>query len=246
MQVGYGGNGGGTGTGQGWLSSHLLLSQQAVPGQGVPHVLRGHGQARPLLPDLLPAKAPAGNMSGDSSAGTVSGTPPALAASSWTYWVPSCPGLHAGPAAQHFGFDVSFLRLVHKEENYSFLLPLWLPCHLSATARLALGLGAGWGMLTRVCSSPPGGKPSPQSVPTAARVSHCLHYPTVGRVHSSWPTPLVSYHAVRNHLGKRLLRCKGGWLSSLSTPTDPVLPQVPRVPTWVLGTPIPTQEPAHG
>ncbi|XP_041329295.1 RUN and FYVE domain-containing protein 4 [Pyrgilauda ruficollis] len=76
----------GTGTGQGRLSSHLLLSQQAVPGQGVPHVLRGYGQARPLLPDLLPAKAPAGHMSGDSSPATMSGTPPALAASSWTYW----------------------------------------------------------------------------------------------------------------------------------------------------------------
>lgn len=84
--------GGGAGTAQGWLSSHLLLSQQAVPGKGVPHVLHGHGQARPLLPDLLPAKAPAGYMRWDSTTGTVSGTPPALAASSWTYWGPRCPG----------------------------------------------------------------------------------------------------------------------------------------------------------
>lgn len=79
-----GGMRGGTGTAQGWLSSHLLLSQQLVPGQGVSRVLCGRGQARPLLPDLLPAKATAGYMSGDSSPGTVSGTPPALAASSWT------------------------------------------------------------------------------------------------------------------------------------------------------------------
>lgn len=85
------GHGGGPGTVRGWLSSHLLLSRQAVPGQGVPHVLRGHGQARPLLPDLLPAKAPAGSMSGDSSPGTVSGTPPALPASSWVHWVSTCP-----------------------------------------------------------------------------------------------------------------------------------------------------------
>lgn len=93
-------------------------------------------------------------------------------------------------------------------------------------------------MLALGYSSLPGGKPSPKKgVPAAARMSHCLHHPTAGRVDSSWPTALASYHAARNHLGKRFLRCKGDGLSLLSTPTDPALPQVPRVPTWVLGDP---------
>lgn len=88
------------GVAPGWHSSHCLLSWQAVPGQGVPRVLRGHGQAGALLSPLLPAKALTGYISQDHSPCTVPGTPPALAASSPTYrgrrcWGPSgrscCP-----------------------------------------------------------------------------------------------------------------------------------------------------------
>lgn len=45
-----------------------------------------------------------------------------------------------------------------------------------------------------------------KGVLAASSVSHCLHHPTMGRVDSSWPTALASYHAARNHLGKRFLR----------------------------------------
>lgn len=80
-----GGLRGALGVAPGRHGSHRPLSRQAVPGQGVPRVLRGHGQAGPLLPALLPAKAPTGYVSGDRSPHAVPGTPPALAASSWTY-----------------------------------------------------------------------------------------------------------------------------------------------------------------
>lgn len=96
-----GGTGSGdTGVAPGWHCSHHPLSCQGVPGQGVPRVLRGRGQAGTLLPALLPAKAPAGYVSRDRSPRTVSGTPLGLT---------SDPGIHvlqAGPAAQHFGFEM--------------------------------------------------------------------------------------------------------------------------------------------
>lgn len=79
-----------------WHSSHRPLSQQAVPEQGVPCVLRGRGQAGALLPALLPAKAPAGYVSQDHSPRTMPGTTPALAAPSQT----CCGPRHPGPAGR--------------------------------------------------------------------------------------------------------------------------------------------------
>lgn len=61
-----------------WHSSHRPLSWQAVPRQGVPHVLCGRGQAGALLSAVLPAKALADYVSWDCIPCTVPWTTLAL------------------------------------------------------------------------------------------------------------------------------------------------------------------------
>lgn len=78
-----------------------------------------------------------------------------------------------------------------------------------------------------------------KGVPAAARLSHCLHYPTVGRGDSSWPTALPSYHAAKNHLGKRFLRCKGDGLSSHSTLMTLLCLKSPGLSPGCWGSPYP-------
>lgn len=100
--------------------TYRLLSQQAVPGQGVPRVLHGHGEAGAMLPALLPAKAPTGYVSWEDIQPAVPGT-----------W-----GRRVGPAALVFRVEMSFAWLAHREENNPVLISQWLQCHQSVIAAL--------------------------------------------------------------------------------------------------------------
>lgn len=123
----------------GWHSPHRTPSSwQAVPGQGVPRVLRGRGQAGEVLPALLPAEAPGGYVSPE-------GGPSRCA---WGHGVcrqllaPQVLGLRCSPHG----------RPVERETNP--VLPAQrLRCGLSVGSTG----GVGRGTVARGCPSPPHG-----------------------------------------------------------------------------------------
>lgn len=197
-------------------------------------MLHGHGEARAMLPALLPAKAPTGYVSWKDIQLAVPRT--------WGQW--------EGPAALVFRVEMSFAWLAHGEGNNPVLISQWLQCHQSVVTALmprgALGVGAlPWGSM-----SPPWGEWLFMGCPCQGPASP---HPDTGSMQGERALSQQHWFPARHRLSKSFPRHKGDGLaliccfSALPSPllslSNSILP--PSVPGTLTSCSQPHPYPTH-